>query len=794
MRLRGEARFMKSILLLAALLFAACDDSPSRNAPTVIAASAPHAVTHGDQTVNEGSTVTLDGTSSTDADGDIASHAWDQIEGPPVALTGAATAVATFTAGDVSDTTVLRFRLTVRDESGLTDTAIVAVIVVDLNPAPVVDAGANETADALAVVTLGGSARDDGSVAALQWTQVDGPDAGAITGADQLAATVTAPDVDQERTITFQLTATDNEGKTGRDTVRVTVSPVAAALLFRQQPATPLRNAVWTPVTVEVLNTSGVRVVGGAAASIEIALTAAREDGTDVTADIIGTLAATAELGRSTFADLSYPRVTNAGNGVLLTASATSLPPVASPVIDVVWPSELPGALLSDDALAATEAAFFADDLLVAGSFSGTADFDFAGSGTGDTMRSATDSSRDGFLARYATDGSPVWVKTITGVSDVSVSALSVTANAIFLAVEFEGDDSVTFPHDTAPVEVSGSAGDDIACARLAGDGNTEWAAAVAGSGDEYARAIAVDSTGAVALAGAFTGSDTDFDPDPVDTALDSSTGSNPDGFVVKLDASGNYVWHLLLDGPSDTEDAATAVGHQAASGDVLVGGFFGPHSFLFRLDAIDATEKVNAAFAGSTASDSVQLWILEEGPANTVLVAGSFSGTVDFDPRPDVAVDLTASADPELFVAQLDMAGELSWVHRITAVSDMEVVGLSVRSSDLVLVGTATGLADFDPDGSGVAVDFGTVQGSWMVSRSLTTGAPGWTRAWQNPVDLFATALAASGTRILVTGSIGAGVSVDLDPTDTVVSVTVPSNREGAFAVMLDSNGDVAP
>ncbi|MBW2059720.1 MAG: hypothetical protein JRJ26_19715, partial [Deltaproteobacteria bacterium] len=49
-----------------------------------------------DQTVNEGATVVLDGSGSSDSDDGIASYLWEQIGGTPVTLSDPATARPTF--------------------------------------------------------------------------------------------------------------------------------------------------------------------------------------------------------------------------------------------------------------------------------------------------------------------------------------------------------------------------------------------------------------------------------------------------------------------------------------------------------------------------------------------------------------------------------------------------------------------------------------------------------------------------------------------------------------------------
>ncbi len=89
----------------------------------------PNAVAGASQTVTPGAAVTLNGNQSNDPDGDALSYQWTQTMGPAVALDNPAAAVTTFTAPDVSSSTLLRFELTVTDPIGLTDTATTGVTV-----------------------------------------------------------------------------------------------------------------------------------------------------------------------------------------------------------------------------------------------------------------------------------------------------------------------------------------------------------------------------------------------------------------------------------------------------------------------------------------------------------------------------------------------------------------------------------------------------------------------------------------------------------------------------------------
>jgi PKD repeat protein len=77
-----------------------------------------------DQTVTEGTVVTLDGSVSTDSDDGIASHLWTQVEGDPVSISDPTSAVMIFTApkADLNGKN-LKFKLTVKDFGGLQGTA-----------------------------------------------------------------------------------------------------------------------------------------------------------------------------------------------------------------------------------------------------------------------------------------------------------------------------------------------------------------------------------------------------------------------------------------------------------------------------------------------------------------------------------------------------------------------------------------------------------------------------------------------------------------------------------------------
>jgi hypothetical protein len=114
---------------------------PANAAPTADAGS--------DQTVDEGATVTLDASGSSDPDGDQLGYTWTQTDGPDVSLSANDAVSPTFTAPDVDGDTTLTFEVTVSDGTdAATDTVNVTVQDTD-EPA--------QTGDVVFAVNAGGS-------------------------------------------------------------------------------------------------------------------------------------------------------------------------------------------------------------------------------------------------------------------------------------------------------------------------------------------------------------------------------------------------------------------------------------------------------------------------------------------------------------------------------------------------------------------------------------------------------------------------------------------------------------
>jgi len=218
-----------------------------------------------DQSIAEGSPVTLNGGDSFDIDNDVFTYDWVQVSGSPtVTITGADTANPTFTAPVVNASgapgvvATLVFELFVDDgfdpdapAPGYTLDDVVDRVTVEIsnvNNDPTANAGADQTADENSAVTLDGteSSDPDSDPLTYAWQQIGGP--AVLDLLDDTTATPSfiAPFVSPGgEDVTFTLTVDDGYGGTATDTVVVSLlnandPPLVSA-------AAPTIGSLWPP-------------------------------------------------------------------------------------------------------------------------------------------------------------------------------------------------------------------------------------------------------------------------------------------------------------------------------------------------------------------------------------------------------------------------------------------------------------------------------------------------------------------------------------------------------------------
>ena len=207
----------------------------------------------------------------------------------------------------------------------------------------------------------------------------------------------------------------------------------------------------------------------------------------------------------------------------------------------------------------------------------------------------------------------------------------------------------------------------------------------------EEGPAMALDGTGNIYCAGHFLGT-VDFDPD---TSSFKMTALQSDGYISKLDASGNFLWAKQI--VADTTQSKSVVVKSVsvdASGNVFVGGHFigtadfnpdttvsypltaaSQQGFIVKLDASGNflwAKKMGKDAANPIFNYNTTNSVLADGAGN-VYVTGSFMEDVSFG-----SVQLTSAGISDMFVAKLDASGNyplgaicrvfLRWRIRISA------------------------------------------------------------------------------------------------------------------------------
>lgn len=223
---------------------------------TVAANQQPIADAGPDQSVTGNSGVTLDGSGSSDPEGDPINYNWVQTGGPSVTLNNATSVSPSFTAPtSISAAQTLTFQLTVNDNPGSSNPGgnrvggsipnLVAPpnaqqdsvdITILANRPPIADAGVDQgPIDSGQNVTLDGSASSDpdGDNLTYSWTQVSGTPV-SLTGGNAVAPTFIAPLVNGSEDLLFALVVNDGQTSSVADTVTIGIRAVGTITVIQQ--------------------------------------------------------------------------------------------------------------------------------------------------------------------------------------------------------------------------------------------------------------------------------------------------------------------------------------------------------------------------------------------------------------------------------------------------------------------------------------------------------------------------------------------------------------------------------
>lgn len=208
----------------------ASDDLEESTASTVLTVTepqnrAPMAQAGDNRSADRGANVVLDGSNSTDPDGDDLSFSWSFDSRPTestASIRNDSSATPSFTPDENGNYVIV---LTVSDPDGLSDEDTVTIAVGTDNAPPTAEAGANISTEPNTTVTLSGtqSTDPDGDGLSYTWT-IDSTPSGSNASLQNESSERAELTVDLEGAYVVELEVTDTGGASDADTVTVNVS------------------------------------------------------------------------------------------------------------------------------------------------------------------------------------------------------------------------------------------------------------------------------------------------------------------------------------------------------------------------------------------------------------------------------------------------------------------------------------------------------------------------------------------------------------------------------------------
>lgn len=391
------------------------------------------------------------------------------------------------------------------------------------------------------------------------------------------------------------------------------------------------------------------------------------------------------------------------------------------------------------------------------------------------------------------------WVKTVGGSSTDQGTGIATDPSGNVITIgQFWA--SVDIDPGAGTTTLTSQGNEDCFIQKLDANGNFLWAGSIGGTLNDYASAIALDASGNIFITGSFYGT-TDFDPG---VGINNMTSQGAyDGFVLKLDVSGNFLWVRTFDGATGTGLSEGNSLRVDATGNVYTAGFyegnvdFDPSAGNYNLTAQAGGIDI---FVQKMDNNGNFLWAKGFGGANNmegemtldaagnVFITGYYQGTVDFDPGMGIS-NLTSVFFIDAFLLKLDANGNFVWVKEFGGNGAEQGRSVVVDpSGNIYVTGYNNSTADFDP-GAGVFNLTTGGQGDIFVVKLDINGDFLWAKNTGGTLDENATEIALDtlGNMYIMGTFVG---TADFDPSVNVANIT-SSGQDDGFILKLDPSGN---
>jgi len=330
----------------------------------------------------------------------------------------------------------------------------------------------------------------------------------------------------------------------------------------------------------------------------------------------------------------------------------------------------------------------------VLGRFLGVVDFD-PGEGVYE-LTSRQDASgayvSDTFAAKYGPDGNLLWATRLAGnAANLGPEIAAASDGSVYVTGSFTGTaDFGAVTLGPSVVEDGPFGENDPFVAKLDADGNLLWARQLAGT---FGNGVAVDGAGSVYV------------------MAEHQVGSTPDAIITKLDADGTVAWTYTAGHSTSGRQGGWARGLKidvGSAGDIYATGRmrgsvdFDPTAGTTKVSGDAFVVKLNPAgnlvWARSFSGNGVHPGDIAVDDAGNVYTAGSYFGSVDFDPGKG-KFTLPWIEGYEIYVSKLDANGNFAWAKSAAGAGNQFPEALTLDAAgDLYITGDFEGTVDFNP------------------------------------------------------------------------------------------------
>lgn len=400
----------------------------------------------------------------------------------------------------------------------------------------------------------------------------------------------------------------------------------------------------------------------------------------------------------------------------------------------------------------------------------------------------------DMFLVKLNAEGEFQWGHGLTGPGADYGSALQLLANGDLLQVfQFEG--TMDLDHG-AGAQLETSAGQhDIGVRRISPAGDLIWAKRIGGIGREEPEAVCETPEGELVLVGAFT-SVTVLDPAGVQGVHDAGGpgGLTLNMFMVKLDATGNYIWSVTAGGEQHDRYSSVA---NLPNGNLLVKGTVeyapadvDPGPGVHTIDPGDGRHSVLLEFNGGgsvvnvreiSSTDQADIHEMLVDPLGQVFVLGQFDVDINFGPGTPT---LTGSLDG--YMAKYGADGSFLWARSFSAGSINTIALTFNQQGEMLFGGWFTSNFDADP-GPGSALQVAAGSTDAFLVKVDADGNYRWAHTFGSTGTDQVRAIHVGADGALTVAGAFSG-TVDMDPSPATNQLVAQEGMDGYVIRLLEA------